>query len=107
MNNKFDELAKGMAQSVTRRGALKQFGVGLAGIALASLGLQNGASAAANKSPHCEVANGVYTGKCVGPPTIFACSFYYTTNCNPGSPSANHPHKQCGDNYLVDIETHC
>src|SRR5437899_2229225 len=37
MNNKFDELAKNMAQSVTRRGALKKFGVGLAGIALASL----------------------------------------------------------------------
>ena len=41
MNDKFDELAKGMAQSVTRRGALKKFGVGLAGIALASLGLAN------------------------------------------------------------------
>jgi len=38
MNDKFDELAKGMAQSVTRRGALKKFGLGLAGIALASLG---------------------------------------------------------------------
>jgi hypothetical protein len=38
MNDKFDELAKNMAQSVTRRGALKKFGVGLAGIALASLG---------------------------------------------------------------------
>ena len=41
MNDKFDELAKNMAQSVTRRGALKKFGVGLAGIALAWLGLQN------------------------------------------------------------------
>ena len=35
MNNKFDELTKNMAQSVTRRGALKKFGVGLAGMALA------------------------------------------------------------------------
>ena len=33
MNDQFDELAKGMAQSVTRRGALKKFGVGLAGVA--------------------------------------------------------------------------
>jgi hypothetical protein len=41
MNDKFDELAKGLAQSVTRRGAMKKFGVGLAGIALASLGLVN------------------------------------------------------------------
>ena len=36
MNDKFDELAKGLAQSVTRRGALKKFGLGLAGIAVAS-----------------------------------------------------------------------
>ena len=45
MNDKFDELAKGLAQSVTRRAALKKFGVGLAGIALASLGLANNAQA--------------------------------------------------------------
>ena len=45
MKDKFDELAKGLAQSVTRRGALKKFGVGLAGIIFASLGLANGAKA--------------------------------------------------------------
>jgi len=45
MNNQFDELAKGLAQSVTRRGALKKFGLGLVGIALASLGLVNKAQA--------------------------------------------------------------
>src|SRR6266699_860754 len=45
MNNKFDELAKGMAQSVTRRAALKKFGVGLAGMALACFGLANKAEA--------------------------------------------------------------
>jgi hypothetical protein len=39
MNNKFDELTKSMAQSVTRRAALKKFGVGLAGMALACFGL--------------------------------------------------------------------
>ena len=50
MNDKFDELAKGLAQSVTRRGALKKFGVGLAGIALAWLGLANSAEA---KTFHC------------------------------------------------------
>ena len=37
MNDKFDELAKGMAQSVTRRGALKKFGVGIASAVIASL----------------------------------------------------------------------
>ncbi len=45
MNDKFDELTKGMAQSVTRRGALKNFGVGFAGIVLASLGLARKAEA--------------------------------------------------------------
>ena len=55
MNNKFDELAKGLAQSVTRRGALKKFGAGLAGIALATLGLVNQANAAKGgaKQFHC------------------------------------------------------
>src|SRR5262245_33532327 len=45
MKNQFDELTKGMAQSVTRRGALKKFGFGLAGMALACLGLANKAEA--------------------------------------------------------------
>ena len=45
MNNKFDELAKGLAQSATRRQALKKFGVGLAGLALACFGLTNRAEA--------------------------------------------------------------
>ena len=36
MNDKFDELAKGLAQSVTRRGALKKFGIGLFGTVLAA-----------------------------------------------------------------------
>ena len=35
MNNKFDELTKSVAQSVTRRTALKKLGLGLAGLALA------------------------------------------------------------------------
>ena len=48
MNDKFDELAKGLAQSFTRRGALKKFGDGLAGIALASLGLASKAQADIN-----------------------------------------------------------
>jgi hypothetical protein len=45
MNHKFDELAKGLAQSVTRREAFKRFGVGLAGMALACFGLANRAEA--------------------------------------------------------------
>ena len=45
MNNQFDELTKGLAQSVTRRAALKKLGVGLAGMALACFGLGNKAKA--------------------------------------------------------------
>jgi len=46
MNNHFDELTKSVAQSVTRRAALKKFGVGLAGMVLAAFGLTNKAEAA-------------------------------------------------------------
>jgi hypothetical protein len=45
MNNQFDELTRSLAQSITRRGALKKFGIGLAGMALACFGLTNKASA--------------------------------------------------------------
>jgi len=41
MNNQFDELTRNMAQPVTRRAALKRFGVGLAGLAIARFGLHN------------------------------------------------------------------
>jgi probable HAF family extracellular repeat protein len=41
MNHQFDELTKNLAQSVTRRAALKRFGLGLAGVALACFNLAN------------------------------------------------------------------
>ncbi len=53
MNNTFDELTKGLAQSVTRRQALKRFGVGLAGMALACFGLANNTNAAPKPGPGC------------------------------------------------------
>jgi hypothetical protein len=55
MNDTFDsprcravaagELAKGLAQSVTRRGALKKFGAGIVAAVLASVGLAHKAQA--------------------------------------------------------------
>ena len=51
MNDKFDELTKTIAQSVTRRGVLKKFGLGFLGIALASLGLENRAEAGKCRPP--------------------------------------------------------
>lgn len=41
MNTKFDELAKSLAQSLTRRAALKKFGVDLAGLVVVAFGLAN------------------------------------------------------------------
>ena len=50
MNSKFDDLTKGLAQSVTRRALLKTMGVSLAGLAFARLGLNN-AHAITNGQP--------------------------------------------------------
>ena len=50
MNNKFDELAKGLAQSLTRREAFKKFGLGMIGALTASLGL---AKASAQRKGRC------------------------------------------------------
>ena len=63
MNDKFDELAKSMAQSVTRRGALKKFGAGLAGIAMAALGLANRAQAG-NGCSHVPISCAIYACGC-------------------------------------------
>ena len=49
VNHKFDELTKRLTQSVTHRSALKQFGVGLAGMALACIGLANKVEASETK----------------------------------------------------------
>jgi len=67
MNNKFDELTKSLAQSVTRRAALKKFGVGLAGMALACLGLANSASAGKACSTDADCGSGKLccNGTCV------------------------------------------
>jgi hypothetical protein len=45
MSDKFDELAKALAQPVARRDALKRFGVSVAAFELAALGLTNDAQA--------------------------------------------------------------
>jgi hypothetical protein len=69
MNNKFDELAKGVAQSVTRRQALKRFGYGLAGMALACLGTANRACAQTGCLPigyPCKSSGDCCSGHCEG-----------------------------------------
>ena len=66
MNNKFDELAKGLAQSATRRQALKRFGAGLAGIALACFGVTNSANAKGckNYGSRCSHSSQCCSGYC-------------------------------------------
>jgi hypothetical protein len=77
MNDTFDELAKGMAQPVTRRGALKKFGVGVAGAILASLGLANRAEA---KTFHCKCNRPDYG--CSAPDAPLGCGAICTFKCN-------------------------
>src|SRR5262245_35313295 len=84
MNNKFDELTKSMAQSVTRRAALKKFGVGLVAAIAASLGLRR-ATAAPRRSGYCQAYlvgddNALIpTGLCVDPST---CQSGTTSHCS-------------------------
>ena len=94
MNNKFDELTKSMAQSGTRRGALKKFGVGLAGMALAAFGLADKAGAARRVGPqgYCQIRHGFdpgttggYTGMCVDP---VSCVGAPSADC-PAGPGGN------------------
>src|SRR5258705_12836155 len=64
MNNKFDELTKSMAQSVTRRAALKEFGIGLAGLALATFMALQTAATGATVGPLIELSRPNAVGTC-------------------------------------------
>ena len=113
MNNKFDELAKGLAQSVTRRQALKRFGVGLAAIALACFGLPRRAKAQTTQKGKCVVnltlpgtdrKHLVYTGVCVDPKT---CQGGFSPDCPAyTADSTNQASVACSHTFLLS-NTHC
>jgi len=111
MNNKFDELTKSIAQSVTRRGALKKFGVGIAGIALAELGLANKAEAVGVGTSRCEIdSQGNYTGVCVvysghNIPPAPNCGWGPSANCPAGAAGSGHTKILCGR--IVDWRSSC
>ncbi len=87
MNDKFDELAKSLAQSVTRRQALRRFGIGLAGVVLASLGLANKAEAASHPVVfNCDCFAYPNFGCDLRPPGKFKkCFEFCLSNCSGGS----------------------
>jgi hypothetical protein len=84
MNDKFDELAKGMAQSVTRRGALRKFGIGLASVSLAMLGLPITADARVGKTCN------LWQCRRINEPIVF-----YEYVCGGGRPKVNHNFAFC------------
>ena len=95
MTNKFDELTKCLAQSVTRRAALKKFGIGLAGMALACFGLANKAEArtrACSAYVDCPIDNPYCcqgkrgrcnTYVCTSDQMYQFCAAYCVANCPP------------------------
>jgi hypothetical protein len=68
MNNKFDELAKGLTQSVTGRQGPRRFGVGVAGMALVCLGMLNPVEA--QTSVVCDPAGDASSGNGKGGPQV-------------------------------------
>ena len=101
MNNKFDELTKQMAQSVTRRGALKKFGVGLVGMALACFGLASRAHAAKGSDcgcvsdADCNGTSHCLNGVCVPNWCTTTCCCFHTKHfCGTALPA-------CAPNYVT------
>jgi len=111
MNNKFDELAKGLAQSVTRRQALKRFGTGLAGMALACFGLAvrvSGISYAGRRPSPAKTR----TGKCLAFPvtsTFGSVQYIYKGGCiDPNTcQSGSSPDCPEGKNVTSVFQTSC
>src|SRR5437867_1065974 len=105
MNNKFDELTKAMAQSVTRRAALKKFGVGLAGMALACFGLANKADAAKRSDCGClsdadcggntHCSNGTCVPKWCDRTTDTCCCYQTKHACGSALPACDPSYSPC------------
>jgi hypothetical protein len=97
MNDKFDELAKNLAQAVTRRQALRRFGVGVGAFLLATVGATRSANASKDhgndlKSGYCLVdSTGTLSGTC------YACNANavgVSPDCSAGATAS--VNKTCG-----------
>jgi hypothetical protein len=101
MNNKFDELAKGLAQSVTRRQMFGKLGGVIVGTFAVWLGLDRVSGASGKTKGVCaaqlDLACGgcyYYTGVCVDPTT---CQVGYSSACQG---KANNVSIACGGSFL-------
>jgi hypothetical protein len=81
MNDKFDELAKGLARSVSRRQALQRFGMGIGGAILASLGLVNKAEAGSFNPCRNQCARDCTKRAHKGSPAWEYCYYLCTLDC--------------------------
>jgi hypothetical protein len=100
MDYKFDELAKGLAQSVTRRQAFKRFGVGLAATALACFGVTTNAAectcttdADCNGGLHC--SNGYCVPKTCDLTSDPCCCELEGKKCVTGLPKCHPDYGNC------------
>ena len=98
MNNKFDELAKGLAQSVTRREMFRKLGGVIVGTFTVWLGLDRVSAASGNTIKGvCQVQPNLacgdcwyYSGICIDPTT---CQAGYSSQCGG---KANKVSMACG-----------
>ena len=81
MNRQFDELSRSLAEDVSRREALRRFGLGLAGVLLASFGLSS--AAWANPCPKGLLKCGTGKNFCCYDPNVAVCC---GTTCCPNTP---------------------
>src|SRR5438876_1187386 len=104
MDKQFDELSKSLAEGVSRREALKKFGIGLAGVVLAAMGLRSRAWAGGGScttNADCNKGKLCCGGECLnafgpkGAPIGCSC----TTPCPPGT-SCTRTYGYAGYNYF-------
>ena len=108
MSNRFDDIAKSLAQSVTRRAALRKFGLGLAGMALACFGLASKAGDAPHSGFCVAAANGFdntkfsLSGYCQDATT---CQQMASSQCKGNVKSKNVARNPCDSSGLTVIDT--
>jgi hypothetical protein len=109
--SKRGELTKSLAQSVTRRTALKKFATGVVGMTLGSFGLANTARSAKHNG-YCEAIGPppffipFYNGRCID---AHGCITGYSADCPANGVPAN-PYAVsgvCGDVYGVEEAARC